>query len=173
MFLELVNRGSSGKLYTWQSNILLPYGSWYSPSLHLLDHDPQGAVKHSLDSRAICNMNFWCVLSREEFQERTVARVRSIRATNSESFYRRAFDNTIRTFGYGKNGEETKKREERKSGWGVAVELLQILKIFFSTENYMSRLRITYNEQTWMFTRINVKTLEEFFLSLSGRGGGW
>lgn len=88
MFLELVNRGSSGKLYTWQSNILLPYGSWYSPSLHLLDHDPQGAVKHSLDSRAICNMNFWCVLSREEFQERTVARVRSIRATNSESFYR-------------------------------------------------------------------------------------
>ena len=85
----------------------------------------------------------------------------------------RAFDNTIRTFGYGKNGEETKKREERKSRWGVAVELLQILKIFFSTENYMSRLRITYNEQTWMFTCINVKTLEEFFLSLSGRGGGW
>ena len=63
---------------------------------------------------------------REEFQG-TVARVRSIRATNSESFYRRAFDNTIRTF----RRKEWEVNEEKGTEKRGVVEPLQISKIFF------------------------------------------
>lgn len=167
MFSELVNRGSSGKLYTWQSNILLPYGSWNSPSLHPGPWPSRCGQTRSTAARYVT----W---TSDVFSPRGISRNGCTCSFHSCHEFRVVLPTCIWQYNSYVSPERMGRKRRKgngKAGSGWAVTNLEDI---FWTKNYMSRLRITYNEQTWMFTCINVKTLGEFFLCPVGRdGGGW
>lgn len=148
----------AGKLYTWQSNILLPYGSCNSPSLHPGPWPSRCGQTRSTAARYVT----WT--SDVFLPARNFKRYGCTCSFHSCYEFRVVLPTCVSRYNsVGENGRETKKRNGR-------FELLQILEIFLERKIIVQTLN--YVQWGWMFTCINVKTLEEFFLCpLEGEGG--
>lgn len=117
---------------------------------------------NSLDSRAICNMNFWCVLPARNFKERLHVFVPFVPRIPSRSTDVHLTIQFVRFAG--KNGKETKKRERKSGEWLSRYKSRRYFlneELYVETSNYVQWA----NMDVYLYKCENTRRI----LSLSGR----